>query len=60
MTQPLTLCLSQATFEALHLAAEGRGKKASVNKTDLTALLMDHARVLAKLKDLHIEMEEVT
>ncbi len=60
MTQALTLYLPQKTFEALHLAAEGRGKKASVNKTDLTALLMDHARVLAKLSDLHVDTEEAT
>jgi len=45
MTQTLTLCLPQATFEALHVAADGRGKKASVKKADLSALLMDHARV---------------
>jgi hypothetical protein len=37
--------------------ADGRGKKASVNKADLLALLMDHARVLAKLADLQIETE---
>lgn len=57
MTQPLTLCLPQATFEALHMAADGRGKKASVKKADLAALLRDHARVLARLADMRIETE---
>lgn len=58
MTQPLTLYLPLRTFESLHKVADGRGKKASVNKADLLALLMDHSRVLAKLADLHIETEE--
>ena len=60
MTLPLTLCLPQATFEALHQAADGRGKVCKVSKKGLRDLLMDHARVLAKLEDLHIETEEVT
>ena len=58
MTQSLTLYLPLKTFEALHEAADGRGKKASVNKADLLALLMDHARVLSKLADLQIGTEE--
>lgn len=58
MTQPLTLCLPLKTFEMLHEVADGRGKKASVSKADLRALLMDHSRILAKLADLHIETEE--
>ncbi len=58
MTQPLTLCLPLKTFEELHRLADGRGKKTSVSKADLLALLMDHSRVLAKLADLKIETEE--
>ena len=58
MTQPLTLCLPQATFEDLHQAADGRGMFCRVNKQNLRALLIDHARVLAKLQDMHIEMKE--
>ncbi len=58
MTQPLTLYLPLKTFEDLHKAADGRGKKATVNKADLLALLMDHSRVLARLQDLHIMTEE--
>jgi len=58
MTQPLTLCLPLATFEALHVAADGRGKKALVSKVDLRALLRDHSRVLAKLQDMKIETRE--
>ncbi len=58
MTQPLTLYLPLQIFEELHEAADGRGKKASVNKADLLALLMDHSRVLAKLADCGIETEE--
>ena len=58
MTRPLTLYLPLKTFEELHEAADGRGKKALVNKADLLALLMDHSRVLAKLADLRIESEE--
>ena len=60
MTQPLMLCLPQVTFEALHTAVDGRGKKALVSKTALRALLIDHARVLAKLQDMKIETQEVT
>lgn len=60
MTQPLTLCLPLATFETLHSAADGRGKVCKVSKKDLRDLLMDHARVLAKLEDLHVETEETT
>lgn len=59
MTQPLTLYLPLQTFEALHEAADGRGKKALVAKADLRALLMDHSRVLAKLADIHIETQEM-
>ncbi len=58
MTRPLTLYLPLQTFEALHKVADGRGKKATVNKADLLALLMDHSRVLAKLQDLHIMTAE--
>ena len=58
MTQPLTLYLPLQIFEGLHKVAGGRGKKASVNKADLLALLMDHSRVLANLADLRIETEE--
>ena len=58
MTHALTLCLSQRTFEALHVAADGKGKKASVNKADLSALLIDHARALALLADMHVETRE--
>lgn len=58
MTQPLTLCLPLSTFEALHRMSDGRGKKVSVNKSDLRALLMDHSHVLAKLVDLQVETEE--
>ena len=58
MTRPLTLYLPLQTFEALHKAADGRGKKASVNKADLLALLMDHANVLAKLADVGVATEE--
>lgn len=58
MTQPLTLYLPLQTFDDLQQAADGRGKKALVPKADLRALLMDHARVLAKLADLQIETEE--
>ena len=58
MTQPLTLYLPLQTFESLHTAADGRGKKVLVAKADLRSLLMDHARALAKLADLHIETRE--
>ncbi len=58
MTRPLTLYLPLQIFETLHTAADGRGKKASVNKADLLALLMDHANALAKLKDAGIATEE--
>lgn len=58
MTRPLTLYLPLKTFEALHKAADGRGKKASVSKADLLALLMDHSRVLARLQDVHVPTEE--
>ncbi len=58
MTQPLTLYLPLQTFEALHKAADGRSKKASVNKADLRALLMDHSRVLALLEDMRVETKE--
>lgn len=58
MTRPLTLYLPLQTFEALHKAADGRGKKTSVNKADLLALLMDHARVLARLQDMQVETED--
>ena len=58
MTRPLTLYLPLETFEALHKAADGRGKKTSVNKADLLALLMDHSRILARLQDMQVEMEE--
>ncbi len=58
MTQPLTLYLPLATFEELHSAADGRGKKALVKKADLLALLMDHSNALAKLADVHVETEE--
>ena len=58
MTRPLTLYLPLQTFEALHKAADGRGKKASVNKADLLALLMDHANTLSKLEDAGIVTEE--
>lgn len=59
MTQLLTLYLPLQIFDALHRSADGRGKKALVAKADLRALLMDHARVLAKLEDMHVETEEV-
>ena len=58
MTQPLTLCLPQVTFEALHMAVDGRGKKALVSKAALRALLIDHARVLAKLEDMKVEVTD--
>lgn len=58
MTQPLMLYLPLRTFEALYKAADGRGKRASVSKADLTALLMDHSRVLARLQDMQIVTEE--
>ena len=58
MTQPLTLCLPLKIFEQLFEAAHGRGKKTTVNKADLLALLMDHARVVAKLQDMHVQTEE--
>lgn len=58
MTRSLTLYLPLQTFEALHEAADGRGKKASVNKADLLALLMDHAAILATLQDVGIATEE--
>lgn len=58
MTQPLTLYLPLKTFEELHAAANGRGKLCKVSKKHLTALLMDHSRVLATLADAQIETEE--
>jgi len=58
MTQPLTLYLPLPTFEELHEAAKGRGKLCKVSKKGLSALLMDHSRVLALLADLQIETEE--
>lgn len=58
MTQSLTLYLPLKTFEKLHTAADGRGKKALVIKSDLRALLMDHSRALAKLADMQVETEE--
>ncbi len=58
MTQPLTLYLPLATFEELHEAADGRGKFCKVSKKDLLALLMDHSNALAKLANVHVEMEE--
>lgn len=57
MTRPLTLYLSPQIFEALHEAADGRGKKTLVNKADLLALLMDHSNALAKLADVQVETE---
>jgi hypothetical protein len=59
MTQPLTLYLPLATFEALHKVVDGRGKVCKVSKRDLRALLMDHSRTLAKLADMKVETEEV-
>ena len=58
MTRPLTLYLPQAIFEALHKAADGKGKKTMVAKADLTALLMDHANALARLADLNVPLAE--
>lgn len=58
MTQLLKLHLPLTVFETLHTAVDGRGKKASVNKADLLALLMDHSRALAALQDMQVPMEE--
>ena len=54
MTKSLTLYLSLATFEALHEAANGRGKKVTVSKIALRKLLMDHTNALARLKDMQV------
>lgn len=51
MTKRLKLSLPLRTFDALHKAADGRGKKALVLKADLTALLIDHTRAIAALGD---------
>ena len=58
MTRPLTLYLPLAAFESLVIAANGRGKNVTINRVALAGLVMDHARVLAKLGDLQIETEE--
>ncbi len=58
MTRPLMLSLTLKTFEKLHKVAERKGKKASVDKIDLLALLMDHARALARLQAEGVETEE--
>jgi hypothetical protein len=58
MTRPLMLCLPLKTFEVLHKIANGRGKKVSVNRADLSILLIDHARALAKLQDMQIPIED--
>ncbi len=57
MTQPLKLHLPLTVFERLHEAADGRGKKTSVFKADLSALLMDHSRLLALASELGINVE---
>ena len=51
MTRKLKLSLPLQTFDELHKAAEGRGKKALVSKADLSALLIDHTRAIAALGD---------
>ncbi len=51
MTKRLKLSLPLRTFDALHKAADGRGKKALVSKADLSALLIDHCRAIAALGD---------
>lgn len=58
MTQPLKLYLPLTVFERLHKAADGRGKKTSVSKADLAALLMDHSRILSVLQDEGIPVED--
>lgn len=56
----LKLSLSRKNFEALVAAADGRGMYCKPTKKALTDLLIDHARVLAMLADLHVPTEEET
>jgi hypothetical protein len=45
----LKLELEQAAYEALHAAADGRGKTCRVSKDALRALLADHGRLIGRL-----------
>ena len=58
MTRPLKLHLPLTVFERLWKLADGRGKKASVSKADLSALLMDHSNIIAKLTEMNVMMEK--
>ncbi len=49
MTKRLMLSLPLKDFDALHEAAEGRGKFCRVSKAQLSALLIDHSRTVAAL-----------
>jgi hypothetical protein len=40
-----------AVYERLHRLADGRGKEVRVVKSELRKLLVDHTRLLTKLRD---------
>ena len=53
----VALSLSNEDFAALHKAADGKGKKCSVSKRMLSALLLDHGKLISKLRDERREVE---
>jgi hypothetical protein len=57
--EPLMLSLPLSEFERLHKAADRKGKTCSVSRTALAALLMDHSRLLAKIEEAYIKVENV-
>ena len=57
----LKLQTSDAAFDALHVAADGRGVyvgKCQLRRADLSALLNDHAKALAELRAAGIDWQQ--
>jgi len=58
MMKPLKLYLALADFEELCNQADKRSKKITVDKQALSGLLLDHSRVIARLEDMRVPIEE--
>src|SRR3546814_13322422 len=54
----LKLQLALERFDALHSAADTKGKTCKVSRDDLAALLLDHSKALVTLLDVGVSLDE--
>lgn len=54
----MELYTTKRTFNDLHELADGRGKQRKISRQALVNLLMDHSRMITRLRELGDEVAE--